>query len=109
MKNVQFETGKATLKQESNKILDQLVSIMAQYPAYSLAIAGHTDNVGSADANQVLSEQRAKSCYQYLVSKGVNPVRLSFSGYGESQPIAENGTAEGRRLNRRVEFHMRIE
>lgn len=109
MRAVRFETGKATLKQESFSILDQIVEIMAQYRAYKLTIAGHTDSMGEENANQILSEERAKACYQFLVASGVSPRRLGFVGYGEAKPVADNETPAGRRLNRRVEFKMYIE
>jgi OOP family OmpA-OmpF porin len=109
MRAVRFETGKATLKQESFVILDQIVDIMKEYVGHKLTISGHTDNVGNDDLNMVLSEERAKSCMQYLVSKGVSPSRLSYKGYGETVPIGDNNTAFGRGLNRRVEFLLYIE
>ena len=108
MRAVQFETGKAQLKEESYSILDQIVDIMNQYPAYSLAINGHTDNMGLESNNQILSEERAKSCFQYLASKGVSAARLGYAGYGETEPIADNSTPAGRKLNRRVEFDLYI-
>ncbi len=108
MRAVQFETGRATLKPESYPVLDQIVQILRQYPAYSLRISGHTDNVGKDAANQILSEQRAKTCYEYLVSSGINAERMSFAGYGRMRPIASNNSTEGRRLNRRVEFELYI-
>lgn len=104
MRAVQFDLGKATLRPESFKILDQISSILSRYKDYNLSISGHTDNTGNPLTNQRLSENRAKSCYEYLISKGVNPSRLSYAGYGESVPIADNQSAEGRSLNRRVEF-----
>jgi outer membrane protein OmpA-like peptidoglycan-associated protein len=104
MRAVQFDLGKATLRPESYRILDQVSRILQKYDDYNLSISGHTDNTGSALNNQRLSENRAKSCYDYLVSKGVSPSRLSYAGYGESTPIADNQTLEGRTLNRRVEF-----
>src|SRR5690606_4439453 len=67
MRAVQFELGKATLKPDSYSILNQIVNILKKYPDYHLVIEGHTDNTGSADVNQRLSESRAKSCYDYLV------------------------------------------
>ncbi len=109
MRDVQFETGKATLLNESLQVLDQVVEIMERYPSYKLRISGHTDSVGDESSNQVLSEERAKACYQYLTSKGVSPSRMTFFGFGETQPIASNRTAQGRRLNRRVEFELYIE
>lgn len=109
MRAVQFETGKATLKEESYAILDQIVDIMDRYPGYKLRISGHTDNVGDEDSNLLLSQERAKSCYQYLTSKGISPSRMSHEGYGESRPVASNDIPSGRRMNRRVEFDLYIE
>lgn len=108
MQAVQFETGSANLLPQSYSVLDQIVGVMNEYVDYRLAIAGHTDNVGDENKNQVLSGQRAKACYDYLVSKGVDPARLGFQGYGEGVPIADNNTPEGRRRNRRVEFNLYI-
>ena len=71
---------------------------------FSLKLAGHTDNVGSDDANMKLSKDRAEAVKDYLVSKGANPSRIEATGYGETQPIASNKTAAGRAKNRRVEF-----
>ncbi|NUO02704.1 MAG: OmpA family protein [Saprospiraceae bacterium] len=109
MRAVQFETGKATLKKQSFAVLDQIADILAQYPAYRLVIAGHTDDVGNDKANLTLSENRAKACQQYLIGKGVSAKRLSYAGYGETQPLADNKTAKGRELNRRVEFDLIIQ
>jgi outer membrane protein OmpA-like peptidoglycan-associated protein len=109
MRAVQFETGKARLKEESKEVLDQIVKIMQRYPGYALAINGHTDNVGDAENNKILSEDRARACYAYLVSEGISPKRISFQGFGEEQPIATNDTRSGRTLNRRVEFNLYIE
>jgi outer membrane protein OmpA-like peptidoglycan-associated protein len=109
MRAVQFETGKARLKEESKEVLDQIVKIMQRYPGYALAINGHTDNVGDAENNKILSEDRARTCYAYLVSEGISPKRISFQGFGEEQPIATNDTRSGRSLNRRVEFNLYIE
>ncbi|MEM1120740.1 MAG: OmpA family protein [Bacteroidota bacterium] len=106
---IRFETGKATLKTASYDVLDQIVAILNRYPNYKVSIAGHTDSVGSADRNLSLSEERARSCYRYLLSKDFDPSRMSFVGYGETQPIASNSTRDGRRLNRRVEFNLYLE
>ncbi len=109
MRAVQFETGKATLKQESYDILDKIVTILQKYPGYELKISGHTDNVGKDTNNQILSEERAQSCYDFLISRGIISSRISYTGHGELQPIATNSTSEGRRLNRRVEFELFID
>ncbi|MBK7637351.1 MAG: OmpA family protein [Saprospiraceae bacterium] len=75
---------------------------------YSLRISGHTVNVGSDSSNKILSEQRAKTCYEYLAASGIDAARMSFYGFGENKPIASNNTAEGKRLNRRTEFELYI-
>ncbi|MBX2926753.1 MAG: OmpA family protein [Saprospiraceae bacterium] len=106
MRAVQFETGKSILKTESFPILDQVVQVMRDYPAYHLRIKGHTDSVGKAEANQTLSENRARTCYQYLINSGISADRLSFAGLGQTMPIADNKNSAGRALNRRVEFDL---
>lgn len=106
MQAVQFETGKATLRPGSAEVLDQIILILRKYPGYKLKISGHTDNVGDPTFNQQLSEYRALTCYDYMLSQGILADRLSYTGYGQSRPRATNGTNEGRRLNRRVEFEL---
>jgi len=106
MRAVSFNTGKATLKPESYPVLNQIASIMERYPNYNLRIDGHTDNVGSAVNNQLLSERRAQACYEYLGSRNISKSRMSHSGYGESKPISDNDSLRGRSLNRRVEFNL---
>ena len=106
MRAVQFDTGKATLKPSSYPVLNQISNIMERYPNYNLVIEGHTDNVGNAENNQLLSENRAKACFDYLARRGTNSSRMSYSGYGEAQPIANNNSLTGRELNRRVEFNL---
>ena len=101
---VQFETASDQLKASSFDILDKIADIMKRYPDHKLAIGGHTDSVGSRSKNQVLSEKRAKTCYDYLISKGIAASRMSYKGYGESVPIADNMNKAGREKNRRVEF-----
>lgn len=101
---VEFETAKAVIRTSSYPSLDNVASIMAKYPNYSLTISGYTDSVGNDDNNLELSQKRAQACFDYLVRKGVNPSRMSATGYGEANPIADNGTKEGRQRNRRVEF-----
>ncbi len=108
-KAVQFETAKAVLKNQSYAILDELLSILKEYPDYNLSIEGHTDNVGDDSRNLVLSTERAKACHDYLVFKGIKPERLSAIGYGEVRPVADNKTAAGREQNRRVEFQLILE
>jgi outer membrane protein OmpA-like peptidoglycan-associated protein len=106
MKAVQFELGKATLKSESYAVLNQIADIMRKYPDYILSIEGHTDNTGTTEVNQRLSESRAKACYEYLIQKGIPASRMKYKGFGQSRPIADNSTYSGRTLNRRVEFNL---
>ncbi|MEY3366998.1 MAG: hypothetical protein RI973_153 [Bacteroidota bacterium] len=106
--NIQFETGRASLKALSFQVLDQIAGILTRYPRYSLSIEGHTDNVGVAAENMVLSQERALSCYEYLISRNVNAERMSYIGYGSTKPLADNNTAEGREKNRRVVFRVYI-
>lgn len=102
--SVEFESGSAKIKPASFDILDKVVAVLNKYPEYSMNIQGHTDNQGSNSLNQTLSEQRAKACFDYLIGKGVVPTRLTYAGYGGTQPIGDNKTMEGRKQNRRVEF-----
>ncbi|WP_235298421.1 OmpA family protein [Portibacter marinus] len=104
LKNVLFETGSFELLEESFFELNHLVDLLKENPDLKIEIRGHTDNVGPEEDNQLLSENRAKSVYEYLTRKGVQSERLSYRGLGESQPISTNETEEGRRLNRRTEF-----
>ena len=104
LKNIFFEFGKSTLKSESYIQLDNVVLLMKSTPGLRIEISGHTDNVGSAKANQKLSEDRSRAVVDYLVSRGVELARLEYIGYGFSQPVASNSTADGRSQNRRVEF-----
>lgn len=107
-KNVFFETDKYTLLPASFKALDEVAVILQQNPYLKLDIAGHTDNSGTPDKNQVLSEQRAHAVLEYLLSKpGISKERLSSAGYGSARPRTSNDTPEGRAINRRVEFRLR--
>ena len=107
LRGIQFTSSQSTFKQESYAIMDEVVSVMSQFPEINVRIAGHTDSQGADDNNQRLSEKRAIAVMNYLVSKGVNPVRLSAVGFGEVSPVADNNTAAGRAENRRVEFTVR--
>lgn len=105
-RSVQFETGKAVLKNHSFPVLDEMVDILREYPDYTLSISGHTDNVGDETRNLKLSEARAKACYDYLVFRGIKTNRLRYAGFGQERPISDNNTKEGREYNRRVEFEL---
>ncbi|QDG53217.1 hypothetical protein FIV42_21445 [Persicimonas caeni] len=102
---VHFETAKATIRQESYEILDEVAKVLKQNPQIKLLrVEGHTDDRGSESYNQKLSQRRADSVRKYLIKQGVDRDRLIAAGYGESDPIADNETAEGRSDNRRVAF-----
>ncbi len=103
-KNILFVTGSYKLATSSFKNLNEVVKIMQENPDMKLAIDGHTDNTGKPDKNQVLSENRANSVKNYLVSKGIAESRLTAQGHGDTMPIADNKTAAGRQKNRRVEM-----
>lgn len=105
---IQFETGKSSFKAESYPVLDQIVEILKRYVGYNVRVEGHTDSVGAAETNQKLSEDRARACYDYFVSKGIPSIRISFEGFGETKPIANNKYKAGREKNRRVEFDVYI-
>ena len=108
-KAVQFETGSARLLPESNKVLDEIAGLLRKYPERKLRISGHTDSIGTPGENQTLSERRAKTCYDYFVSKGIQANKIIYQGFGESKPIADNRFAPGREQNRRVEFEIYVE
>ena len=106
LRNVLFATGSAELLPASTPELDQLVRLLQTYPQLRIRINGHTDNVGEQAANQVLSEARARSVYTYLAAKGIAAERLRYQGFGESRPLTDNTTEEGRARNRRTEFEV---
>ncbi|MCB0402240.1 MAG: PD40 domain-containing protein [Flavobacteriales bacterium] len=104
LKNVFFDTDKFELKPKSKVELDKLISFMQKNSTVKIELGGHTDSVGNAKANQILSDNRAKAVYDYLVEKGVDKTRLTTKGYGDTTPIADNDTEAGRAENRRTEF-----
>lgn len=99
---VQFDTNSATLKPESNAELDRLVEVMKNTPTVAGFVEGYTDSTGSADYNKQLSRQRAEAVADYLIAQGISRDRVIPRGYGQANPIADNGTPEGRAENRRV-------
>jgi len=104
LQGIQFETGRAVIKKVSFPIMDAITKVMVDNPSYKLIVGGHTDNVGSDATNITLSKNRADAVANYLITKGIDPLRISSSGYGESSPVDTNETAAGRTRNRRVEF-----
>lgn len=101
--DVLFESGKAQLKAGATGNLNKLVMFLNNYPNRTVLIEGYTDSVGSDDYNQGLSRRRAESVQSYLVGQGIDQGRLTASGLGENAPVADNESATGRQLNRRVE------
>ncbi len=103
-KNILFATGSAKLLPKSFKSLNEVAKIMADDNSLKLAIDGHTDNTGSMDKNQALSQSRADAVKAYLTSKGVDESRMTATGHGQDSPVGDNKTAAGRTKNRRVEM-----
>jgi outer membrane protein OmpA-like peptidoglycan-associated protein len=109
MKNdILFDTGSADLKAEAVAQLTQIGDIMAKYSDNRVRVEGHTDSSGSDDFNQKLSERRGASVETVLVSRGVQAAQNSVLGLGETKPVADNATADGRSKNRRVELHIDV-
>jgi len=104
LKNINFETGSAKLTDNSKYELDNLVEVLTKYKDKNIEIAGYTDNTGEANANLALSQSRSESVVNYLLTRGIASDRLSGVGYGSSNPVDTNETAEGRLNNRRIEF-----
>ncbi|MDX1409981.1 MAG: OmpA family protein, partial [Saprospiraceae bacterium] len=99
-----FETGSAALTDASQYELDNLVQIMNRYPDMQIEIGGHTDNTGDAESNLTLSRERAEAVRQRLVAAGIAEGRISAIGYGQTRPVADNDTPDGRAENRRTEI-----
>jgi len=104
--NVSFDTDKTVLKPDLLPVLDSVARALTQHPELRTKVVGHTDSTGSAAHNQTLSDNRARSVTTYLASKGVAQDRMSIEGRAARDPIADNGTAEGRAANRRVEIYL---
>lgn len=101
---VTFDVGSYSLKPEFRATLDKVADSLKQYPDSLIDVYGHTDSTGSDAYNQTLSENRARTVANYLSMQGVSPARIRSQGYGETMPVADNATDEGRRKNRRVEI-----
>jgi len=104
LKNIFFDTNKSDIKPDSKPELQKLIDFLTVNPSLHIEISGHTDNVGNDQANQVLSENRAKAVFAYLINNKIDPSRLVYKGYGKTEPIAPNDTDEGKSKNRRTEF-----
>jgi len=105
-KTILFDTGKATIKEQSAAVLGDIIGILNEYSNAKFNIEGHTDSVGSEASNQKLSEERASSVMNYLIEHGIASNRLTAKGFGESKPLDTNNTAAGRANNRRVEINL---
>lgn len=102
--NILFENGKSVIQPESMKIVDQIAEMLKANPTLKVSIEGHTDNVGTAASNKMLSLERANAVIAVLVAKEIDKSRLSGKGWGQEKPVSENNTEEGRAKNRRVEI-----
>ena len=107
-RTIEFESGKAELTPGGRAILDEMAAVMLKFKGRSVALIGHTDNLGQRATNQSLSQARAEAVKAYLADKGVDANLLSASGQGPDRPIASNDTPEGRARNRRIEFRMAL-
>ena len=101
---IEFDTGKATLKPESEKVLGEVLSLLQAQPDWKMKIEGHTDSTGTRAGNQTLSQQRAAAVVAWLAQNGIPRARLTAAGLGDSKPIADNSSEQGRARNRRVEL-----
>ena len=101
---INFETGKSSIQPESQPIIDQLVEMLKTEASIKISIEGHTDNIGTAAANLVLSQNRAKAVMDAIIAKGIDKTRLSSKRWGQGKPVADNSTDDGKARNRRVEI-----
>ena len=106
-RNIFFATGSAKLLAKSYPALNNVLQVMQDNPSFKVNIEGHTDTVGTAEKNHVLSHDRANAVKTYLVSKGIDESRITAAGFGFDRPVASNKTAAGRAANRRVEMKLR--
>jgi len=104
LNNVFFDLDKYNLRPESFVELDRVVKLMKENPSIEIELSAHTDSRASDEHNLVLSDNRAKSVREYIISKGIDASRMTSIGYGETRPVAPNDTEENMQLNRRVEF-----
>jgi outer membrane protein OmpA-like peptidoglycan-associated protein len=105
LEKVYFDTSRTSIKKTSLPLLDEVAQVLGANPGVKrVVVEGHSDNVGAGDKNQALSDGRAAAVREYLVKKGIAPDRIEAKGFGETRPIADNKTAAGREMNRRVEF-----
>jgi OOP family OmpA-OmpF porin len=106
LRGINFDFDKSDIKPEFEGVLDAGVEALNENPDTTVQVAGYTDSVGTDEYNQGLSERRANAVRDYFVSKGIDASRLTAVGFGETNPVADNGTADGRAQNRRVELNV---
>jgi outer membrane protein OmpA-like peptidoglycan-associated protein len=104
VKNLEFKINQAVIQQISFPSLNTLAEKLKEKENWILNLSGHTDNLGDDDANMILSKNRSEAVKQYLISQGISESRIKVNYFGETKPIADNNTSEGRQKNRRVEF-----
>ena len=104
LNNIFFDTDKYELKDESKQELNKLLIFLKENRNIKIEISGHTDNIGDSKHNMILSENRAKSVCDYLISNSIDKSRLTYKGYGDTRPINDNNTKQNRAKNRRTEF-----
>jgi outer membrane protein OmpA-like peptidoglycan-associated protein len=104
--NITFVSAGHDVNGDFYEVLDSVILVLQEFDKTVIVVAGHTDSVGATEYNQALSEKRSNSVAQYLRSKDILPVRIETVGFGETVPLADNGSAEGRSLNRRVELSL---
>ncbi len=105
-KTILFDSGASKIKEESISVLQSILATLKDYPNEKFVIEGHTDSSGSQAVNQRLSEERANAVKAYLTTNGIDGNRLSAKGYGETKPVADNTTNEGKAKNRRIEINL---
>jgi outer membrane protein OmpA-like peptidoglycan-associated protein len=104
---VQFEVNTAVIRPESDSLLEEVAGILRAHPELlRVEVQGHTDSTGTPELNRRLSQERAQAVTAWLVARGIDPTRLTAVGYGETAPIGDNASEEGRTKNRRVEFRI---
>ena len=104
MSDVLFDTGQYTLRPGAREKLAKVAGIILSHPGLKIEVEGHTDSVGGDEYNQQLSENRAHAVRDYLVGQGLSPTAVAARGFGKTRPVADNATAAGRQMNRRVEM-----
>jgi len=109
LKGISFEAGKSTITKDSYNVLDKIVLVFKSNPTYLAEVQGHSDSEGTAELNKILSQKRANEVRTYLIKHGIDEKRLKAVGYGDTMPMGDNNTVEGRALNRRVEFIVSFE